>query len=399
MAKRTQLRETELTRLIHRAINEEQLLTESYPCGMNNHWLTGRDSDCDMSNGMRGRCIIKRFMGSGKGECCYSSVRKCKTLESVTGGGGTKGDMVSRNKIAVSESQLLMEEQAPCDDGYTHACKSCIDSYDDKEIVAVSDENVNTGINCSCFGECGESVSDRSEFMDEPHIDEHIINKIQLTETELINLISRIISEDGPPPQGICRHGGEITQNETNKPCKTAQSRFSTISCTTDADCTDGGIWSGGNNPSFTPGDCYCDTSPIQPHQPQSGTNTATGVGRPGGIKTSHVAIEESHLNRLIKKVINEKSGRICGDDTACNDGECCYHHKCQTCETGRGIGSSSNKREMEEQGQDRRRARCKADCNKKASLIRFASQAAQIRWMRQCVRKCMGHGSLGWGR
>ena len=82
-----------------------------------------------------------------------------KKGECFCGFGGFKnvnpsGVRRNRNTSSIRESQLLTEREAPCNDGYTHACKSCIDSYDDKEIIAVSDENVNTGINCSCFGEC-----------------------------------------------------------------------------------------------------------------------------------------------------------------------------------------------------------------------------------------------------
>ena len=52
-------------------------------------------------------------------------------------------------------------------------------------------------------------------------------------------------------------------------------------------------------------------------------------------------------LKNAVKRTLNEKSGRICGnDDSDCGDGQCCYHHKCQPCETGRGINSSSKKRE-----------------------------------------------------
>ena len=57
-----------------------------------------------------------------------------------------------------------------------------------------------------------------------------------------------------------------------------------------------------------------------------------------------------------------------------------------------------SNKKEMKEQGQGRKRARCKAECNKKASMIRFSSATAKAQWMRRCIMKCTGIPGLGWG-
>ena len=48
------------------------------------------------------------------------------------------------------------------------------------------------------------------------------------------------------------------------------------------------------------------------------------------------------------------------------------------------------NNQELGETRYVNKRAQCKAECNQKASLIRFTSQSAKTKWMRKCVKRCV---------
>ena len=168
-----------------------------------------------------------------------------------------------------------------------------------------------------------------------------------------------------------------------------------------------------------------------------------------GGGKTKyskhaskHITMKESDLINIIRRTINESQilneREACGDSlnkrcsvsvgyrsaSGCNredeNGDC----YCKIGNPPGGCGASSveptrggptrgktkgkkyttfnvdDRREMKEQGpgQGRKRAQCKAKCIQQAATIRFASKSAKTKWMRQCIRTCMGRGTFGWG-
>ena len=159
------------------------------------------------------------------------------------------------------------------------------------------------------------------------------MKKIKLKASGLKNIIKeikrRIILEGTGPLRGICMHrdDGETNPGEVvaARACRTSESPASgNIECMTDEDCMGGGVWnphhSSPNNPQFTLGGCYCDKSPANGEAGGS-TKTNTYVDRPGGEDASTGAIEEnikrsmsnrkrvkeSHLNRIVKKVLKEE--------------------------------------------------------------------------------------------
>tara|TARA_R110000744_G_scaffold354556_1_gene460986 strand:- start:48 stop:575 length:528 start_codon:yes stop_codon:yes gene_type:complete len=153
--------------------------------------------------------------------------------------------------------------------------------------------------------------------------------------------IKSVLTEDGPKQKGICRHG-KSKYDETAKPCRTAQDKFSVIPCYSDEDCSGGGIYKRvGNSPTqtFQAGGCWCDLNAFNVSTTLQGTNTNTTLSsnpkNVGGVTTT--GSEELGETRYINK-----------------------------------------------------RAQCKAECNQKASLIRFTSQSAKTKWMRNCVKRCV---------
>tara|TARA_R110000824_G_scaffold336575_2_gene523096 strand:- start:1000 stop:2301 length:1302 start_codon:yes stop_codon:yes gene_type:complete len=129
--------------------------------------------------------------------------------------------------------------------------------------------------------------------------------------------------------------------------------------------------------------------------------NKTTGCCKGGGRMSHHSNKREMGEQGQDTQQLNEK--HWCGDDDT--GGWCTDTQSCQ-CTAGNCVckdlfsrgGIPANKREMGEQGQGRQRAQCKAECTQQASLIRFASQSAKTKWMRKCIRKCMGRSSFGWG-
>ena len=111
-------------------------------------------------------------------------------------------------------------------------------SVDDYEVDIKSDSDINTNKNFKM-----NKMNKRN---------------IKLKESDLINLIKKVITEKrqygkvgycvtrNTKQKTFCRKGGSVTN------------KFKKVQCTSDADCGNTGLWTQPNNV-FTQRDCYCD--------------------------------------------------------------------------------------------------------------------------------------------
>ena len=230
---------------------------------------------------------------------------------------------------------------------------------------------------------------------------------ITMKESDLINIVRRVIKEDmvctgdedcetgGPRARcikGKCGHGeprdggkrkycwwrSDMQDQGGNKCEKLKKSEYENEDCQTRAHC-------------------------LGPNGTKSG-ETPQGGGKPKGVKTYGKNLRQAkevskHITMKESKEIEE--GRFW--DWLKSKVNCCLDlNPCCPLSKKDVEGKSAkeiekmlkpkykNNQELGETRYVNKRAQCKAECNQKASLIRFTSQSAKTKWMRKCVKRCV---------